>query len=1163
MQPRRSIPRARQLRVASTDAEQTLWRRLRNRQLCGYKFRRQVPITAYIVDFLCLDPPLIVELDGGQHLEHALQDDQRAHFLEANGYRVIRFWNDVVLTRMDEVLAEILRQLELHPHPNPLPPAGEGEMAQTTHRIAYAELHCLSNFSFLRGASSALELFERAARLGYRALAITDECSLAGIVRALEASRQTGVALIVGSELRCEDGLRVVLLVENQIGYQNLCALITRARRRAIKGRYRLQREDLLVNGGLLCLWLADAEPSPVDAHWLREHFEGRLWLAVELHRGARDAKRLAQQLAFCAEHAIPAVASGDVHMHARSRRCLQDTLTAIRHRTRIHEAGALLFPNGERHLRNLDALAAIHPRALLDETLRIAGRCRFKLDSLSYRYPQELVPEGETPISHLRALTHAGASLRWREGVPDSARAQIEHELHLIEKLNYEAFFLTVHDIVRFARSRDILCQGRGSSANSIVCYCLHVTEVDPRRVSMLFERFISAERDEPPDIDVDFEHERREEVIQYIYAKYGRERAALAATVIAYRNRSALRDVGKALGLDADQIEELSRCLGPYEDNAVLGERLRERGFDPDAAVIRQLIALVRQLIGMPRHLSQHVGGFVISGEPLASLVPIENAAMPERSIIQWDKDDLETMRLLKVDCLALGMLTCIRKCLHLLRDSGRRDLTLADIAATDRADDASARQTYDMICRADTIGVFQIESRAQMAMLPRLKPRCYYDLVIQVAIVRPGPIQGDMVHPYLLRRKNPDAVVYPSAELEPVLKRTLGVPLFQEQVMQLAITAAGFSPGEADELRRGMAAWKRRGGIEYFHERFVSGMLRKNYPLEFAEALFNQLRGFGSYGFPESHAASFALITWFSCWLKCHEPAAFACALLNSQPLGFYAPSQIIQDARRHGITVHPVDVRSSTWDSLLEPCAHDAQPAIRLGFREIRGMPQAAADAIVQARTQAAFRDVEDLARRAQLDRHALARLAEADALRGLSGHRHRARWQVAGVEKQLPLLADAASMEEAVRLRPPSARETMLADYASTGFSLGPHPLALVRAQLKARRCISARELAGSEHSRPVRVAGLVTLRQRPQTAGGVTFVTLEDESGLFNVVVWQAIAERQRRILLEARLLGVHGRLECVDGVQHVIAERLLDHSALLDELDTRSRDFR
>ena len=1020
----------------------------------------------------------------------------------------------------------------------------------------YAELHCLSPFSFLRGASSALELFERAAELGYRKLAITDECSLAGIVRALEASRRTEMPLIVGSELRLDDGLRVVLLVENLSGYQALCALITRGRRRASKGSYRLQRSDLCNVSGLLCLWLADAEPSPADAEWLCEQFPDRLWLAVELHRGARDAKRLSQQLAFCEEHRIPAVASGDVHMHVRGRRRLQDTLTAIRHRTSIAEAGGLLFPNGERHLRRRNALAAIYPEGLLEESVRIAERCQFTLDDLNYVYPRELVPEGETPISWLRQLTHEGATKRWPQGTPDSVLAQIEQELVLIQTLEYEAFFLTVHDVVRFAREQKILCQGRGSSANSVVCFCLHITEVDPTRVQLLFGRFLSLERNEPPDIDVDFEHERREEVIQYIYAKYGRERAALAATVICYRGRSALRDVAKALGLSADQVDQLTRCIGMRESNDALDERLRERGFDPDATVIRQLVSLTRQLVGMPRHLSQHTGGFVIADAPLSTLVPVENAAMPDRTIIQWDKDDLETMKLLKVDCLALGMLTCIRKCLDLLRSSGRRDIAVVDIADDDK-------ETFDMICKADTVGVFQIESRAQMAMLPRLKPRCYYDLVIQVAIVRPGPIQGDMVHPYLQRRHDPGAVVYPSEELKPVLQRTLGVPLFQEQVMQVAIVAAGFSPGEADELRRGMAAWKRRGGIEYFHDRFVNGMLGKGYDGDFAERLFNQLRGFGSYGFPESHAASFALLTYVSCWLKCHEPSAFACALLNSQPMGFYAPSQIVQDLRRHGAAVLPVDVRYSEWDCSLVPASRDQQPALRLGLREVRGLAEKAGHAIVQARARLPFRDVQDLAERANLDQRALARLAEADALRGLVGHRHRARWQVAGVEAQLPLFDGIVTPEQAVTLRPPSARETVVADYAATGLSLGPHPVSLVRGQLKARRCTTARDLPGLSHGRNIRVAGLVTLRQRPETASGVTFLTLEDESGMLNIVVWQRIAERQRRVLLESRLLGVAGRVEFVDGVQHIIAEQLLDYTPLFDELDSRSRDFR
>ncbi len=1020
----------------------------------------------------------------------------------------------------------------------------------------YAELHCLSPFSFLRGASSALELFERAGEMGYRKLAITDECSLAGIVRALEASRRTEMPLIVGSELRLDDGLRVVLLVENLAGYQALCALITRGRRRASKGSYRLQRSDLCNLDGLLCLWLADAEPSPTDAQWLREQFPDRFWLAVELHRGARDAKRLSQQLAFCKQHGITAVASGDVHMHVRGRRRLQDTLTAIRHRTTIAEAGGLLFPNGERHLRRRDALAAIYPAGLLEESGRIAERCQFTLDDLNYVYPRELVPEGETPISWLRQLTHEGAAKRWPQGTPDSVLAQIEQELALIQTLEYEAFFLTVHDVVRFAREQKILCQGRGSSANSVVCFCLHITEVDPTRVQLLFGRFLSVERNEPPDIDVDFEHERREEVIQYIYAKYGRERAALAATVICYRGRSALRDVAKALGLSADQIDQITRCIGMREGNDALDERLLERGFDPDAPVIRQIVALTRQLVGMPRHLSQHTGGFVIADAPLSTLVPVENAAMPDRTIIQWDKDDLETMKLLKVDCLALGMLTCIRKCLDLLRSSGRRDIDVADIADDDP-------ETFDMICKADTVGVFQIESRAQMAMLPRLKPRCYYDLVIQVAIVRPGPIQGDMVHPYLQRRHDPGAVVYPSEELKPVLQRTLGVPLFQEQVMQVAIVAAGFSPGEADELRRGMAAWKRRGGIEYFHERFVNGMLGKGYDGDFAERLFNQLRGFGSYGFPESHAASFALLTYVSCWLKCHEPSAFACALLNSQPMGFYASSQIVQDLRRHGAAVQPVDVRYSDWDCSLVPAPADRHPALRLGLREVRGLAEKAGHAIVQARAISPFRDVQDLAERANLDQRALARLAEADALRGLVGHRHRARWQVAGVEAQLPLFDGITTPEQSVTLRPPSARETVVADYAATGLSLGPHPVSLVRGQLKARRCTIARDLPRLSHGRNIRVAGLVTLRQRPETASGVTFLTLEDESGMLNIVVWQRIAERQRRVLLESRLLGVAGRVEFVDGVQHIIAEQLLDYTPLFDELDSRSRDFR
>ena len=789
----------------------------------------------------------------------------------------------------------------------------------------YAELHCLSHFSFGRGASSARELFERAKKNGYQALAITDECTLAGIVRALEASREFGLKLIVGTEVTLDDGLKLVLLAQNQAGYSAISQLITHGRRRADKGSYQLGRADLLDGlPGTLALWIPSPMPDIEQGRWLHGLFGDRLWLAIELHRGADDQSRLQSLAALADALRIPAVATGDVHMHVRHRRIVQDTLTAIRQRSTIAEAGAYLFPNGERHLRTRTALSAIHPRALLDESLRIAALCNFDLGKLEYRYPRELVPEGHDATSWLRELTEQGVHWRWPGGLPEKVRAQIEHELRLVAELEYESFFLTVHDIVRFARSQGILCQGRGSAANSAVCFALGITEVDPSRMNMLFERFISKERNEPPDIDVDFEHERREEVIQYLYNKYGRERTALAATVICYRARSAVRDVAKALGLPADQIEQLSRVFAWWNGEDELDGRLRERGFDPDSPVLRRVLMVTRELLDAPRHLSQHTGGFVISEQPLHHLVPVENAAMPGRTIIQWDKDDLETLGLLKVDCLALGMLTCISKCLALLRRHRGIELTPATIPADDAA-------TFAMIQRADTIGVFQIESRAQMSMLPRMKPANYYDLVIEVALVRPGPIQGKMVHPFLRRRQGLEPVHYPSEALKAVFERTLGVPLFQEQVMQLAIVAAGFTPGEADQLRRSMAAWKRRGGLEYFRERVLTGMAERGYTTEFAEQVFEQIKGFGSYGFPESHAASFALITYVSCWLKCHEPAAFTCALLNSQPLGFYSPNQLVQDARRHGIQVRPVDVRYSAWDCALESHVEEGSAA----------------------------------------------------------------------------------------------------------------------------------------------------------------------------------------------------------------------------------------
>jgi len=1022
----------------------------------------------------------------------------------------------------------------------------------------YAELHCLSDFSFQRGASSARELFERANDCGYTALAITDECSLAGIVRAWEAARDTKVPLIVGTEIQLADGPKLVLLAENKQGYVSLCRLITQGRRASEKGEYRLTRADLAGGApGTLALWIPGREPDREHGAWIKHSFNDRAWLAVELHRDSDDDARLAELDALGESLQLPRVASGDVHMHVRRCLPLQHTMTAIRHRMTIAEAGAVLFRNGERHLRRRATLEKIYPKAWLDESVRIAKRCTFDLKrDLHYKYPKELVPEGYTAMQWLRKLVADGSAWRWPQGVPAKHQATLEHELQLIEKKEYEAFFLTVHDIVRYARSQGILCQGRGSAANSIVCFALGVTDADPDKVNLLVERFISVERDEPPDIDVDFEHERREEVIQYVYNKYGRERAAIAATVISYRTKSAVRDVAKALGLPEDQIDKLSRCFFRLGD-ASPHSRLREQGFDPDASVMRKLLALTVQLLGKPRHLSQHVGGFVIHDAPLHELVPVENAAMADRTIIQWDKDDLDTMELLKVDCLALGMLTCLRKCFRLVEQHRGKKWDIASIKPDN--DD-----TYRMIQKADTIGVFQIESRAQMAMLPRLKPASYYDLVIQIAIVRPGPIQGDMVHPYLRRRSGEEPIVYPSKELEPVLERTNGVPLFQEQVMKLAMVAAGYTAGEADQLRRAMGAWKRHGGMEKHREKLIAGMTKDGkYTLEFAEQIFNQIKGFGSYGFPESHAASFANLAYTSSWLKCHEPAAFACALLNAQPMGFYGPSQIVQDAQRHDVRVRPVDVRYSEWDCTLE---FDAQSkgelALRLGLRLLRGCSEKVAKRISDARGVAPFQDVVDLCARAELDARHQDLLADAGALRGLAGHRHRALWLTSGVEAQLPLFGRASPSEQDIVLPPPTQIENMTADYAHSGLSLGPHPMRLLRSRLRADRYLDSRSLQNLPHSAQVRAAGLVTQRQQPQTASGVTFITIEDEFGPVNVVVWNHIAQTQRRPYLEARLLAIEGRWESVDGVSHLIARRLRDLSGLLMDLDVRSRDF-
>jgi error-prone DNA polymerase len=1042
--------------------------------------------------------------------------------------------------------------------------SGETLSADTSALPPYAELHCLSNFTFLRGASHPHELVEQADALGYSALAITDECSVAGAVRAHMAAKGRPLKLLIGAEFRLGCGLRFVALASDRYGYGRLCRLITRGRRAAAKGEYALSRADLVAAAPEQCfiLWLPAREPQPQELHWLCGCFPGRVRIAVELLREGEDSARLAALARVGAHCGVPLIACGDVHMHVRSRRRLQDALTAIRHKVPIAQAGSHLYANGERYLRERARLMRLYPRALLEATVELAQDCHFCLDELRYEYPRELVPPGETPASYLRRLTEEGARWRWPDGVPDTERSAIERELSLVEELRYEPYFLTVHDVVAFARSRGILCQGRGSAANSRVCYCLGVTSVDPQRgAALLFERFISRERNEPPDIDIDFEHERREEVLQYVYGKYGRERAALAATVITYRPRSALRDLGKVFGLAPQQSAQLAKVMQWWDGSASMPQRVRAAGFDTDSPWLARLLPLAAELValpGFPRHLSQHVGGFVISQGLLEELVPVENAAMPERTVVQWDKDDLNDLGLLKVDLLALGMLSALKRAFALVNDYRGTRHTLGGLPAEDP-------QVYDMACRADTIGVFQIESRAQMAMLPRLKPRCYYDLVIEVAIVRPGPIQGDMVHPYLRRRAGAEAVEYPGEEVRAVLHRTLGVPIFQEQVMQIAIVAAGFSPGEADALRRAMGAWKKTGGLDPFRERLLQGMRSRGYPPEFAQRIYQQMLGFGEYGFPESHALSFALLVYDSAWLKCHEPAAFTCALLNSQPMGFYAPAQLVRDARAHEVEVRAADVCVSGWDSTLERGA-DGEPALRLGLRLVKSLSEQGAARLVAARNAQPFISVQDLAARAALDRGDLEALAAAGALASLSGNRHLAFWEVAGAERSLPLAPAAVRGGELEEGRPllstPTEGEQLVADYASLGFTLGRHPLALLRERLRRASLLSASELADAGHGASVRTAGIVLVRQRPHSAGGVTFLTLEDESGQVNVVVWERTARAQRRALLESRLLEVHGELQQQEGVTHLIARRLIDRTRLLGELLTRSRDF-
>ncbi|MGZ2746126.1 error-prone DNA polymerase [Burkholderia stagnalis] len=1056
----------------------------------------------------------------------------------------------------------------------------------------YAELFCRSNFSFLHGASHAEELVERAFELGYRGIAITDECSLAGAPRMHVAAKAKGLPLIVGAyfDVTPDDvppghdpgpgAFGLVLLAQSREGYGNLSELISWRRMEAPKGTYRLTSRMLSappakfahLRGMPDCFAiLVPAYPvraNVLDAQvaWFRATFGERARLGlVQLQRALDGAQR--DEIREAGERrGVRVVALGDVTMHKRSCKKLQDVMTAIRVGLPVSECGYALAPNAEQHLRSRQRIGQLFSPEEIAQTCAMLDACHFELDSLRYEYPDEIVPKGHTPTSYLEQETRAGAAGRYPQGIPEKVEKQIRYELDLIARLNYEPFFLTVYDIVKYARSQNILCQGRGSAANSVVCYCLGITEVNPEQSTMLFERFISEERGEPPDIDVDFEHQRREEVIQHIYAKYGKDRAALAAAVSTYRPRGVLRETGKALGVDPMLIDRVAKGHRWFDGSRDLLQQFATVGLDPATPLIQAWAELAARLLNFPRHLSQHSGGFVISRGKLTRLVPVENAAMDGRRVIQWDKDDLEALGLMKVDVLALGMLSALHRAFDMRtawRGPSEQDgepFTLKHIPQDDVA-------TYDMICRADTVGVFQIESRAQMSMLPRLRPRTYYDLVIEVAIVRPGPIQGGAVHPYLKRRQGIEKVSYPKEDLKPALERTQGVPIFQEQVMQVAMIAAGFTPGEADQLRRAMAAWKRKGNLEQYHRKIVDGMRERNYPPEFAEQIFEQIKGFGDYGFPESHAASFAKLAYASSWLKCHEPAIFLAALLNSQPMGFYSPSQLVQDAKRHGVQVLPIDVTQSNWEASLEalpgqPPPH-GQPAVRLGLSLVSGLGEAAVRRIEAARAAGPFENVDALARRAQLERRDLEALAAANALATLAGHRRDALWQAVAAAPERDLLA-AAPIDEPERpaLGAPSEADDILSDYHTIGLTLNRHPVALLRPVLRAQRLSSAAELRDRRNGRLARACGLVIARQMPGTAKGVMFMTLEDETGCVNLIVRPELLARQRRETLDSRLLAASGVWQVESDVRHLVAQHFEDLTPLLGGLRTSSREF-
>ena len=1032
--------------------------------------------------------------------------------------------------------------------------------------MKYIELHCKSNFSFLEGASHPDELVQRAAELGYQGLAMTDRESVAGVVRGYAPAKDLGLQYIVGTEVHPVDCPQLVLWPSDRSGYGNLCQLISRGRLRCKKGRCELAWNDIIefndaIIAGVIPTYSSDSELqlSRFLRTKFRDVFGDRGYLLCHLHRGVDDTETAHRMRRLSLSTNVPLVAAGNVHYHVADRMALHDCVTAIRNGLTIDDVHQERFANSQFHLRSLEELQQLYrdiPHAI-ERTNEIAARCQFDLGQLRYEYPEEIAPPGMTLIEHLRRLTWEGANQRWPNGVPERVIEMIRHEMQIIDDLHYEAYFLTVWDMVRFARERKILCQGRGSAANSVICYCLGITNVDPSQTDLLFERFVSRERDEAPDIDVDFEHQRREEVLQYLYDRYGRDRAGMTATVITYRSKSAIRDVGKSLAVSADSIDTLAKLAG---NDASLSERCEASGIDPQSTIGKRFIYLVEALVGFPRHLSQHVGGMVMTAGNLCELCPIENAAMEGRTVIQWNKDDLDELGILKVDVLALGMLSALRRCFALLKEHHQRDLSLATIPPDDKP-------TYDMICSADTLGVFQIESRAQMSMLPRLQPRCFYDLVIEVAIVRPGPIQGNMVHPFLKARENPSAVTYPSEAIRGVLEKTLGVPIFQEQAMRLAVVAAGFTPGEADQLRRAMAAWRRPGVIDRFRIKLLDGMKENGLTGEFAEQVFNQIRGFGDYGFPESHAASFALLVYASCYLKCHYPAAFCVAMLNSQPLGFYAPAQLVSDARKHGVRVRAVDVNHSDVEATLEDDPNRTQPAIRLGLQSIAGLPSSSAHQIAQERsTSGMFRSSTDLVRRTRIGKSVLATLADADALGSLSGDRRAAIWQSLSQDdhpENHPLLE--LNDEEPIpeQLLPMSPLEEVYADYSTTGLSLRAHPISFVRQELAKQRCQRAIDLPKLRDGQHVRVAGLVLLRQRPGTAKGITFVTLEDETGTINLVMFPAIWKRFFRIAKTSNAWLAHGKLENHKGVIHVIIGRIDDLTEKVQGLSIPSRDFR